>query len=171
MLSTETSKPLGLREKMVADGAEQLTDAELLAIFINVGPGNKTCLHLAEELLQELGDLRSIMKADFTSFQRVKGLGFVRYLQLQALSEIHRRCDFISLKKNSHLKNSEEAHRFIKRQLRDKQQETFAVLFMDGQHGVIRYEEMFQGSIDSAKVYLRPLMARGLKCSGCYCCP
>jgi DNA repair protein RadC len=161
-MNLQPAQPLRLREKLTTSGTKNLSDAELLAIFISSGGAKKSCLQLANELLKQVGDLRAILNAPFETFKQVNGLGIVRYLQLQAAREICLRSDFISLKKNIQLNNSEETHTFIKRQLRDRKNETFVVLFLDNQHGVISYEELFHGTINAASVYIRPFVERVL---------
>lgn len=86
----------------------------------------------------------------------------MRYLQLQAAKEICRRSDFIHLQKTPLLNNSIETHTFLKRQLRDRKQETFVALFLDSQYRVISYEELFFGTINAASVHLRPIVERAL---------
>lgn len=157
------AQPLRLREKLATLGAHTLSDAELLAIFISSGSGKRSCLQLAFDLIRHLGDLRAVINADLNSFSQVPGLGMVRYLQLQAAREMCRRSDFIFLQKEQCLANSQETRAYIKRQLRDKKNETFAVIYLDSQNRVISYEELFQGSINSASVHARPLIARVLQ--------
>lgn len=162
MTNLQPVQPLRLREKLATSGAKNLADAELLAVFFSSGSNKKSCLQLAYELIKHLGDLRGVLNADPRSFKAVSGLGTVRYLQLQAAREICRRSDFISLQKTVQLNNSSDTHAFIKRQLRDKKNETFAVLFLDSQHRVISYEELFYGTINCASIHPRPIVERAL---------
>ncbi|WP_419420133.1 RadC family protein [Legionella sp. D16C41] len=155
-----TTVPLRLREKLIIQGAQYLSDMELLAVFISSGNNKKSCLDLAFDLLKKFGDLRAILNADFKYFNQIAGMGLVRYLQLQACKEICRRSDLINLKRNIKLTNSQETYTYLKRQLRDKANETFSALFLDNQHRIIHYEELFQGTINTAYVYIRPLIIR-----------
>lgn len=155
--------PLFLREKLLSEGSHQLSDAELLAVFISSGSKNNSCLQLAMELLQRFGDVRAILNADLTSFKQVSGLGMVRYIQLQAAREICRRSDFIGLKKRVQLNNTHQTYTYLKRRLRDKTNETFVALFLDNQHRIITYEELFTGTINSASVHPRLIVERILK--------
>ena len=163
MTSLPLAQPLRLREKLLRQGAESLSDAELLAVFISSGNAQKSCLHLAFELLKHLGDLRAILNADLPSFKQISGLGLVRYAQLQAVREICRRSDFIGLQKDIQLTNTEQTHCYLKRQLRDKKNETFVALFLDNQHRVLAYEELFSGTINRASVHPRPIVERVLR--------
>lgn len=163
MTSLQPTRSLGLREKLLTQGVESLSDTELLAIFISSGSSKKSCLQLAFELIRELGDLRAILNADQQSFNQVSGLGLVRYVQLQAVREICRRSDFISLQKEKQLSNSQQTYTYLKRQLRDKRNETFVALFLDSQNRVLAYEELFSGTINTASVHPRPIVERVLK--------
>lgn len=153
---------LKLREKLAIDGAQCLSDAELLAVFISFNQEKKSCLPLAYDLLLQVGDLRSILNAPLPAFLQVSTLGALHFTQLQAAREICLRADYISLKKNIHLEGCDAAIPYIKRKLRDRKNETVAVLFLDSKQGLISYEEMFHGSIHASPIYLRPLVARAL---------
>ncbi len=162
MTVQQPTRELRVREKLVTFGAQSLSDAELLAVFISSGSGKKSCMQLAHDLIKHLGDMRAVLNANLKTFQQVAGLGMVRYVQLQAVREICRRSDFISLQKTVRLTNSKQTYTYLKRQLRDKKNETFVALFLDSQHRVLAYEELFTGTIDSATVHPRPIIERVL---------
>src|SRR5437868_65421 len=79
------------REKLLARGAANLSDAELLAIFLRTGVQGKSAVDLARHLLQQFGSLRALLEADLPSFSRELGLGPAKYAQLQAVIEMGRR--------------------------------------------------------------------------------
>jgi len=163
MKIVQPKQQLHLREKLLTDGVKALSDTELLAVFISSGSSKRSCFQLASDLVNHLGDLRAVLNAEPQNFQQIQGLGAVRYLQLQAVKEICRRSDLISLKKESTLNNTRQTHAFLKRCLRDKKYETFVGLFLDSQHRVLAYEELFHGTINSASVHPRPIIDRVLK--------
>lgn len=160
MKSVQLAAPLRLREKFLAQGAQTMSDIELLALFISSGSSQRSCTQLAHDLLRHFGDLRAILNADLKQFCQLNGLGPVRFVQLQALKEICRRGDLISLQKEITLTHAQQTFSFLKRQLRDKRNETFAAIFLDNQHRVLGYEELFQGSINSATIHTRPIIER-----------
>ncbi len=159
----QPTRQLHLREKLLTQGVQSLSDTELLAVFISSGSGKSTCLQLANALLQHLGDLRGVLNSSQQRFQLVPGLGMVRYVQLQAAKEISRRSDFIDLQKETQITNSKQTYAYLKKRLRDCKNETFAALFLDNQHRVIAYEELFSGTINSATVHTRPIVERVLQ--------
>ena len=84
----ESEKP---REKLLANGAQNLSDAELLAIFIRTGIPGKTALDLARDALQKAGGLRALLNMPVKDFCEQKGIGSAKYVQLQASLELGRR--------------------------------------------------------------------------------
>ena len=158
-----STQQFDLREKLLTYGAQSLSDTELLAVFISSGCNKKSCVQLAFDLLKHLGDLRAILNADRQSFKRVHGLGEVRYAQLQAVKEICRRSDLIQLQKETQITNSKQTYMYLKKRLRDYKNETFVALFLDNQHRIIAYEELFFGTINTATIHPRPIIERVLQ--------
>jgi len=163
MTVVQSTRQLDLREKLLKDGVQSLSDTELLAVFISSGSGKKSCLQLAFDLIKHLGDLRAILNADPKIFKQVHGLGEVRYVQLQAVKEICRRSDFIYLQKEAQITNSKQTYTYLKKRLRDCKNETFAAIFLDNQNRIIAYEELFTGTINTATIHLRPIIERVLQ--------
>ncbi len=163
MTAVQSIRGFNLREKLLAQGVKSLSDSELLAVFISSGNKQKSCQDLALDLMKELGDLRAIINADIHRFNQVPGLGLARYTQLQAAIEISRRSDFIYLKKDMQISNSQQTYSYLKKRLRDYKNETFAALFLDNQNRIICYEELFSGTINAAAVYTRPIVERVLQ--------
>lgn len=163
MTVVQTTRQLSLREKLLINGVQSLSDTELLAVFISSGSGQRSCVQLAFDLMKHLGDLRAILNSDPQTFKQVPGLGEVRYVQLQAMKEICKRSDFIHLQKETQIMNSRQTYEYLKKKLRDYKNETFAALFLDSQHRIITYEELFTGTINSATVHPRPIVERVLQ--------
>ena len=163
MTVVQQTRQLDLREKLLRNGVQSLSDTELLAIFISSGSGKKSCLQLAFDLIKHLGDLRAVLNADLNNFKQVSGIGEVRYVQLQAVKEICRRSDFICLQKDTQITNSKQTYAYLKKRMRDYKNEVFAALFLDNQHRIIAYEELFSGTINSATVHPRPIVERVLQ--------
>lgn len=150
------------REKLLQKGAAALSDAELLAIFLRTGIPGKTAVDLARDLLEEHGSLRSLLDANQTQFCRSKGLGSAKFAQLQAVLEMGRRHMDERLRRGAPLTSPAETRHFLSLQLRDYHHEVFACLFLDTRNRVIRFEELFFGTIDGASVYPREVVKRAL---------
>ncbi len=151
------------RERLLEYGAEVLSDAELLAIFLHTGVKGKSAVDLARELLNEFGGLRQLMRADLTTFCQAKGLGEAKYVQLQACLEMTRRFLRESLEREGPLTNPGDAKQFLLMRMRDYTKEIFACLFLDTKNRVIQFEELFVGTLHTAEVYPREVVKQALK--------
>lgn len=58
--------------------------------------------------------------------------------------------------------NVADTKQFLTTKLACRESEVFAVMFLDNKHRLIAFEEMFQGTIDSAPVYPREVAKRAL---------
>ena len=151
------------REKLLAQGAASLTDAELLAIFLRTGSPGKSAVDLANDLLVEFTCLRALMQADCATFTQAKGLGNAKYAQLQAVLEMARRHTFEILDRGDVLTSPEATRAYLSNQLRHYPHEVFACLFLDNQHHILKFEELFRGTIDGASVYPREVVKKALE--------
>ena len=163
MAISEWPKQERPREKLLAMGSSALSDAELLAIFLRTGIRGKTALDLARELLEHFGGIRGLLEATQKEVCSAPGMGSAKYAQLQACIALTERFLLHDLDRGETLLNPTRTRRFLKSKLRSYQQEVFACLFLDNQHRVIKFEELFQGTIDGASVYPREVVKKALK--------
>ncbi len=150
------------REKLLNKGAEALTDAELLAIFLRTGIKGKTAVDLARDLIDDNGGLSPLLAANEEQFCRSKGLGQAKYVQMQAVVEMSRRYLEEKIYRGDALDNPEDVKNYLKARLQSYPFEVFSCLFLDNKHRVIEYEELFRGTIDGASVHPRELVRRVL---------
>lgn len=150
------------REKLLSRGAGQLSDAELLAIFLRTGVKGKSAVDLARDLLLEFGSLRALLTAGQAQFCQPLGLGAAKFAQLQAVLEMAKRHLAEELQHSDALTSPQLTQRFLQAQMRDLRHEVFACLFLDNQHRVLKYQELFRGTIDGAAVYPREVLKQAL---------
>lgn len=150
------------REKLLNQGAAALSDAELLAIFLRTGVPGRSAVDLARDLLSGFGSLRALLQADLKLFCGHAGLGPAKFAQLQAVMEMGRRHLYEEMQRGDALTSPGSVRRYLKSQLLGLPHEVFACLFLDNQHRVIAFEELFRGTLDSASVYPREVVKRAL---------
>lgn len=159
-MTTEILMP---REKLLTEGAEKLTDAELLAIFLRTGIKGTPVTLLAENALSEFGSLRGLLNASLNEFCRVKGLGQAQYVQLQATKEMVKRYLSQQMRQNDTIGDPMTAIMYFQAELEHNEREVFMVLFLDNQHRLITTEKLFFGTINQAEVHPREIMKAALK--------
>ena len=150
------------REKLLQHGAQVLSDAELLAIFLRTGVRGFSAVELARNLLKRFGSLRALLESDQKEFCLQHGLGPAKYAQLQAVLEMSRRHLESTLSRGNALTDALTTKQYLQQRLRAYQHEVFACLFLDNKHRMIAFEELFRGTIDGASVYPREVVKQAL---------
>ena len=151
------------REKLLTHGAQALSDAELLAIFLRVGIPGKNAVALAHDLLSHFGSLRRLLHADYNAFKPIDGIGKAKYSQLQASLEISKRVLQEQWQKPQAFSNPEHIDHYFRLWLGRREREIFGALFLDIRCRLIAAEELFQGSVSQAHIYPRELVRRALQ--------
>jgi DNA repair protein RadC len=151
------------RERLLKYGAQSLSDAELLAIFLRTGVAGKTAVDLARECLHKFAGLSPLLLAKQQDFCQLKGLGPAKYIQLQAVLELSKRHLSRQIELGNSIQSPEQAQTAIHARLRDYPYEVFAMLMLDTRHRVLGFEELFRGSLAGASVPVREVVVRCLQ--------
>jgi len=155
----ESERP---REKLLKYGVASISDAELLAVFLQTGLPGESAVDRARQVLSRFGNLGSLLNADRKTFCDTPGLGPARYALLQAAQELCRRHVFCEIREADALTSPALVREYLALQLSGLQQEIFAGLFLDNRHRVLEYQQLSVGTIDSAAVYPREVVKRCL---------
>lgn len=150
------------REKLLQQGAQSLSDAELLAIFLRTGTAGNSALDLARSLLKAFGNVRGILETDQETFCQQPGMGPSKFAQLQAALELTKRHMLETLQRSDCLTSSALTRNYVRSRMRAYTREVFLCLFLDNQHRVIAQEELFYGTIDGSMVHPREVVRRSL---------
>ena len=145
------------REKLLSQGCQHLSDAELLAVLVGSGCRGKDAIALGRELLQGAGGLRALL-AGQPPWPSVPGLGPAKQARLMASLELARRALGEELQQRTTLSNPADSGRFLRARLGHLPYEVFACLYLDNRHRVLAFEELFRGTIDGANVYPREVV-------------
>ncbi len=151
------------REKLLSFGAASLSDAELLAIFLRTGTRMKPVMALARDLLNEFHGVRGLLEADKQTLIGAYGIGEAKFAQLHAALELTERYLQSGFERGDPITDPGTTRRFLKSKLRGYAREVFACLYMDNQHRLIKYEELFFGTINGASVHPREVVKHALK--------
>ena len=150
------------REKLLARGPAALADAELLALLLRTGVVGQGVLQLAQALLDKFGGFAGLLATEGAALTGIKGLGPAKRAELQAVLEIARRTFVARMSAAPVFDAPQTVKDYLQLQLGSKQHEVFAVLFVDSQHRLIAFEEMFRGTLAQASVYPREVVKRAL---------
>lgn len=150
------------REKLLASGAGALADAELIALLLRTGFKGTSVLQLAQQLLDHFGGVQGLLHAQVDDLKRIKGLGPAKRAELAAVIEIARRALAQELAHRPAFDHPTKVKDYLKLQLGKLPYEVFAVMFLDAQTRLLKFEEMFRGTLTQTSVYPREVVKRAL---------
>ena len=150
------------RERLLAQGAAALSNAELLAIFLRVGMKGKSAVDLARELVNTFGNLHGLFSASKEQLCAVNGVGKAKYVQLQAVLEMARRALAEQMTTVDALSSPQAVRDYLKLTLARLPHEVFVAVFLTAQNRVIAVEEIFRGTLTQTSVYPREIVKRSL---------
>jgi DNA repair protein RadC len=147
------------RERLLAKGAQTLSDAELLAVVLRTGVRGKSAVELGRELLSRFKGIAGLFGADLS---QVKGLGPAKRAQFEAAIELARRSIEEGLKEKTVLTSPGAVRDYLKLALGSRQHEVFICVWLDAQHRVTACEEAFRGTLTQTSVYPREIVKAAL---------
>jgi DNA repair protein RadC len=164
MLLQELPSELRPREKLLALGPKALSDTELLALVLRTGTRGTNVLSLAQLLLERFAGLSGLLGASLGEVQSVRGMGgSAKRTQLAAIMELARRAMQERLAQRQAFESPQAVVQFLQMHLAHNQHEVFAIMFLDAQHRLLHFQEMFQGTLSQATVYPREVVKRALE--------
>ena len=159
------------RERLIEEGPEQLTDAELLAIILRVGRGTfktgvrgDTAVTLARSLLADFQGLSGLDRSDRRELLRVSGLSTAKVAQIKAAFELGKRLCSSNSKPRS-FESASEIAAYLRPQLIGARQEVVIALLLDGQNRLIEERVIAEGTPTQATVYVRRVLEEALRAS------
>jgi len=152
------------RERLLQQGANSLSDAELLAIFLRSGSQQHSAVELARLLIQHFGGLAPILNAELPQLSQFHGIGASKYSQLMVIKELGRLSVAQQLQQHSlEIQNSSQLLDYLRFELLGETQEVFAVLCLDSQLRKLHFKKLFFGSLNSCTVSLNQLLRYALQ--------
>ncbi len=149
------------RERLIAEGAQRLTTAELLAIILRTGSRGRSAVDLARRLLRDLNGLGGLEAADPATAAAVTGMGPAKTAQIKAALELGRRL-LAEVEQGSHqrIASSQDVLSLCAPRLRGLQHERCDILFLNGGNDVVALETLSEGSLTESPVYVRDIVER-----------
>ncbi len=150
------------RTKILESGAATLSEVELLAVIFQRGAQADSSIRFCDRLLAHFGGIRPLLTANSLELSAAFGVGAVRLSILRALPELATRFFEATLPVGEAIRSPADTELFLRARLRDLPHELFCCVYLDNRHRVLRFAEMFRGTIDGTSVYPREVVKEAL---------
>lgn len=151
------------REKLPERGAEALSHAELLAIFLRTGVRGKSAVDLGREMLDRFGSLGALFAAGDRDIAATAGVGTAKCAQLRAAYALARRALEETAEAGGALASPQAVRRYLQFSLANRPHEVFVAVWLDAQNRVLRTQELFAGTLTQTSVYPREVVKDALR--------
>jgi DNA repair protein RadC len=153
------------REKLRQQGADTLTDAELLALIIRTGDhaSRQSAIDLGRNMLQSFGDLRKLSGATFAELCTIKGAGPAKSASILAALTLANRVMTERLVSLERFTSPLQIFNHFHYRFRDRCKEYFLILLLDGKNRIIREEQVSEGSLNQSIVHPREVFKPAVK--------
>ena len=152
------------REKLLLNGAQTLSDSELLAILIHNGSKDKTAVDLAKEILKLSKDnLSELGKLSIKDLMKVKGIGEAKAITISAALELGRRRQASGSLQKKVITASQDIADYLMAKLKDYRHEVFAVMFLNRANKVNHFEIVSEGGITGTVADPRVILKKALE--------
>lgn len=151
-------KKLMPREKLAKYGVSNLSDAELLHLLVGSGNKQVSAEYISKQILKLLKEKGSSITYD--ELLSIKGMGAAKTSEIIALFELGRR--YLMPADRPAISNTDDAVLQLGN-IRDKKQEHFVVLTLDGANRLISNTVVFQGTLNESLVHPREIFAKAIE--------
>jgi DNA repair protein RadC len=140
------------RERLILEGAEHLSEAELLAILVRVGVPGESAVQVGQRLLQEFKGLAGIHRAPFEELVAQHGIGMAKAAQIKAAIELGRRLQQSPAEEHTIIGNPAQAADLVKYDMQAFDHEVLRVILLDTRNQVLDIKDVYRGSVNTAQV-------------------
>ncbi|WP_408020191.1 DNA repair protein RadC [Sporosarcina sp. USHLN248] len=151
------------RERLIRQGADSLSNQELIAILLRTGTKEESVLMLANRILQSFDKIQDLKDATLEEMMSVKGVGQAKAVQILAAVEIGKRLYRKHSEGRYVIKSPEDVAAFLMTDMSSLLQEHFVVLFLNVKNEVLHKQTIFIGSLNSSIVHPREIYREAVK--------
>lgn len=156
-------------EKLEMYGEKSLSNSELLAIIIKTGTKEETSVGLAQRILSLNGnnntqDLRFLQDISIADFERIKGIGKVKAIQLKAVCELAKRMSRPVKQLKIKIKSGKDVANLLMEEMRYEKREIAKVVVLNNKNIILKIIDISYGGNNFAMIEPKEILLEAIKC-------
>ena len=151
------------RERLCTYGAENLSDADLMAILLRTGMKGENVLTLSNRLLADFNGLDGIARASYEDLSSQRGISMAKACQLLAGIELGRRVSTPDPRDLPTIVEPKHLAALFSARMAYLEREELHVVLMNTKNQVVGSSKLYEGTVNSALVRPAEVFARALK--------
>lgn len=151
-----------MRQKLAESGGDALHDHELIEYLLALAIPRRDTKPLAKALLREFGGIGGLMSADWQAIARVPGMGDTSIAAIKIVQATMLRTLRNEVAARPVLASWQALLDYLRADMAFLGVERVRVLHLNARNMLIRDENMGDGSIDQAAIYVREVIRRAI---------
>jgi DNA repair protein RadC len=151
------------QERLAKFGAAALSDAELIALLLRSGTQGQDVLTIATRLIAEAGSLAGMVSWRCADFQKLKGIGPVKALQLVTVFEIATRATTQGREEEPVLNRADLVATYLAPFIAGLDVEKFWVLCLNRKNRLVKRVEITSGTATAALAHPREVFRAAIR--------
>ena len=151
------------REKMLAQGATALTDAELVAIILRTGTAGENVIDVAQRLLVSHGGLTGLARIGLDDLAAQPAMGPAKATQLKAALEIGRRLLMAQPEERMKISSPGDIANLLMLEMGPLEQEHLKVIILNTKNQILKIETLYRGTLNSSNVRIAEVFKEAIK--------
>lgn len=148
------------RERFFREGANFLSDAELLAIILQKGTKEENVVDVSNRLIAKYG-VDKLSSLSLVELQSINGIGPAKAMQIKACFELNKR---VKVKGTGFcIKSAKDVYDYAYPKLSGLDKEHFMVILLDTKNRVIKDEIVSVGTLNSSLTHPREIFKFAVK--------
>ena len=149
------------REKLMAKGAENLKDSELLAILLRTGTTGKNVIEIASQILSKYSKKR-LLQMTYEDLSKISGIDSAKATTLLAAFELSKRALEVNDTNLPVINTAKDTVAQLS-DMRDLKKEHFVVLYLNAKNQLVHKETISMGTLNANLVHPREVFEPALK--------
>ncbi len=151
------------RERLLKLGADNLSNAQLLAIILRTGGGGKSAIDLAMEMLDSFKNLKNIDSASIKEFAALKGIGSAKATQIKAAFELGRRLFRETDFKGPVFLSSQDVYSYYHPLVKDLKKEIMFCALLDAKNRIFKDCRISEGTLTNSLIHPREAFRNAIR--------
>ncbi|MBM6859675.1 DNA repair protein RadC [Clostridium saudiense] len=151
-------------ERLLKYGANDLTNAELLAVLLRSGTRGENIISLSTRLLSEVGGLDGLLYINLEEIKKLKGIKDVKACQIVAMMELFKRFRTLRSQTNDFkVSCPKDISELLINEMNNLNQEVLKLILLNTKNYVIGVKDVFKGSLNTSIVHPREIFREAVQ--------
>lgn len=153
------------RERLLSEGAEALSSAELLGILFGIGSREKTAVELASEVISGSGDLFGLHNVSVHDLVKIHGIGEAKACIILAAVEFGKRLGRVRNPGRPVISSPADVDGLLRGRIANRDRENFVAVLLNTKNEVLEISTISIGTLSNSLVHPREVFKPAVRAS------